>query len=132
MPTDPILLAKMRHFLTYLDTKFMPTFRDFMLSPQSTITAEDYAKVLDVVQGFLPETGFFSGEWSIADAAATALLNIANLSLEHSLTRNKSEEPKRMLEILKSPRFARLRQYVDDNVVRPSYQADYNEVRVSS
>ena len=105
-------------------------FMGFVLSPQSPLSAEEFAKMVDHLQNLLPETGFIVREWSIADAAAIAIFNIVELVLKNNLTKNKSEEPpQQFLELYTSPKFTRLWKYIDDNKARPSFQASWDEVR---
>ncbi|KAH9848999.1 hypothetical protein C2E23DRAFT_888608 [Lenzites betulinus] len=126
LPSDPALRARVRLFNAAepsLAKAFVGFF--FMGNPLDTLLS-----ALDDFQGRLPPTGFAVGEWSIADAAALPILNRLLLCLRNGYGLLTPEAVKEALDIVESPRYARLAKYVEDNLARPNVQKVWNEAAV--
>ena len=131
-PKDPILRAKLRFFVSKIDTHFYPAFGGRFVTKPAAVSAEDFTKVLEYIQGLLPESGFIAGEWSIGDIAAAGPLTLFHAALHHNVGFLTSEEFAQTLEVYNSPKLARLRKYVDDILARPTFKAIFDEVRIQS
>ena len=125
LPADPALRARARLFYQAVDSKFLPAFFAFFFlkAPLDALLG-----ALQGMQSLLPEEGFAVGEWSIADATFTPLLMRLNLFLTVSPFTLKEEVIKQAVEALRSPRFARLQKYLEDNMARPSMAKTWDEV----
>ena len=67
LPADPVARARVRHSIQTFDTTFISAFEAVIYagaSPDKVVAA------LDAFQKRLPETGFATGEWALADVAA--------------------------------------------------------------
>ncbi|KAI0703264.1 thioredoxin-like protein [Earliella scabrosa] len=124
LPADPALRARARLFYQAVDSKFLPAFFAFFFlkAPLDALLG-----ALQGMQSLLPEEGFAVGEWSIADATFTPLLMRLNLFLTVSPFTLKEEVIKQAVEALRSPRFARLQKYLEDNMARPSMAKTWDE-----
>ncbi|EIW51594.1 uncharacterized protein TRAVEDRAFT_75639 [Trametes versicolor FP-101664 SS1] len=118
LPADPTLRARARLFYSSLDAGLSKGFVGFLFMG---MPLKDLLAGLDDIQGRLPPTGFAAGEWSIADAAALPTLLRLQLALKDGIGLCKPEDLKEAYEVVfESPKYARLRQYIDDNVARPN------------
>ncbi|KAI0360289.1 thioredoxin-like protein [Trametes cingulata] len=127
LPTDPILRARARLFSQTVETTLQPFFSFIFLDAP----AETVLSALENLQSMLPPTGFVAGDWSIADAAFVPILIRLELYLKNGLGAFKPEVGKEALEAFESPRFARLRQYLEDNKARPSMAKTFEEDQVA-
>ncbi|OCH87043.1 glutathione S-transferase [Obba rivulosa] len=129
LPKDPILRAKARFFLDFVHTKFIPPWvGHFRLGHP----AEPFFAALEELQALLPSSGFAVGEWSIADAAAAPVLARMEVFLElnHPLSGWSGDEARRVLDTLKTSRFARINQYLNDLMEQPSFKATFDKTKV--
>ena len=133
LPSDPILRANARIFISILDHKLFEGYRDFFFIGSSPATG--LLAAFETLQQRLPpiEKGRFAvGEWSIADIAAGPLLVRIVMMLEHDLGKyNKGEGPK-TLEVLRGPKYQRIMQYLEDVKEWPSFKTTWDEVSVAS
>lgn len=127
LPSDPLLRARARTFYMFIETKLIAAFLGFMFA---TVSADDMLALLETIQGMLPPTGYVVGEWSIADAAFSPILLRLVHSLENGLGMFTPETVKQSQDAFNSPRFDRLRKYLEDNVARPSMSKTYDRVSV--
>nr|VWO96380.1 GlcNAc-PI de-N-acetylase [Ganoderma boninense] len=133
LPVDPVRRAQARLFAAhFVEKTLLPAWFPsvFMGAPTDGLFA-----VLDELQRRLdaePEGGFLFGEWSVADAAVLPIL----LRMEHIWRLKpftlREGEADRALETWNSPRFARLRQYVEDNKKRESVAKTWDEARLAA
>ncbi|EIW51591.1 uncharacterized protein TRAVEDRAFT_54345 [Trametes versicolor FP-101664 SS1] len=123
LPADPTLRARARLFYSGLEAGPLGKGSVLGFLFQGT-PLEDLLAGLDKFQSKLPPTGFAVGEWSIADAATLPVLLRLQLALKEGLGLRRPEDLKEahaaIFEPESGPRFARLRQYIDDNLARPS------------
>lgn len=130
LPADPTLRARARLFYSELEAGLAKGFIVGFLFQGVPLT--DLLAGLHEFQGKLPPTGFAVGEWSIADAAALPILLRLQLALKEGLGLCKPEDMKEAYAAIfepQSPKFARLRQYIDDNLARPSVARSWDPVR---
>ncbi|KAI0360301.1 thioredoxin-like protein [Trametes cingulata] len=127
LPADPILRARARLFSQTVETMLQPYLSFMFLNAP----AEPLLSVLESLQAMLPPTGFVAGAWSIADAAFVPVLIRLELNLKNGLGAYKPEVGKEALEAFQSTRFARLRQYLEDNKARPSMAKSFEEDQVA-
>ncbi|KAL1941810.1 hypothetical protein VTO73DRAFT_6810 [Trametes versicolor] len=123
LPADPLLRARARTFYMFIETKLIAAFLGFIFA---TVSADDMLALLETIQGMLPPTGYAVGEWSIADAAFSPILLRWVHSLENGLAMFTPETVKQSRDAFNSPRFDRLRKYLEDNVARPSMSKTYD------
>ncbi|TBU57115.1 hypothetical protein BD310DRAFT_968332 [Dichomitus squalens] len=129
LPSSPFLRAKARLFYKAVEEIFVPALIEvaYKKGPGETLY-----KALEHIQSLLPPTGFAVGDWSIADAAfwPVYLQAFVLLELKPPTLAPGSEE---VLETLQnSPRFARLRTYVEENMTRPSATKRWNTETVKA
>ena len=118
----------MRLFCQVVDKKLLPAWFPtiFMGAPTDGLFA-----ALDRLQAKLPQGPgqYFFGEWSIADATILPIL----LRMEHNWRLKPfsmaEAEIAKAQETWNSPRFTRLRQYLEDNKKRESVLKTWDEVR---
>ena len=128
LPSDLFLRAKARLFCRAVEEKFIPAFIGFFLKQAPKETLYD---AVEHFQNLLPPTGFAVGEWSIADAAFLPfyLRTLAVLEVNlASLVAGSAAEVSAMLS--GSPRFARIRKYLEENMARPSAAKTWDPVRL--
>jgi len=123
LPSDPVQRAKARFFIDAISAKLAPPVPYFRKggSPDALLEA------LEAIQALLPESGFAVGQYSIADAAVTPSLARAQVHLENDINAWKEGEGKAARATFKSPRFARLNQYIQDLEARPSFKATFDK-----
>ncbi|KAI0826749.1 hypothetical protein BC628DRAFT_1319242 [Trametes gibbosa] len=123
LPADPVLRAHARVCALRVDSKLLKPFMGFVFlnAPPEDLHAE-----LERFQGMLPPTGYFAGEWSIADASFMPVLVRWVAALETGLGTFTPEALKESQEAWRSPRFARLRKYYEDNMARPSMTKSFD------
>ena len=128
-PSDLVQRARARHTITVFETQVFDAYIKFVFGQQPG------APLLDALAAFqarLPEAGGFAvGEWSIADVAAAPFMIRMPLSFEHDLGQYPEGEGKKVMEELRTPRFARLMRYIEDLKNHPSVRKTYDEVRLS-
>ncbi|KAI0634696.1 hypothetical protein C8Q77DRAFT_1103581 [Trametes polyzona] len=124
LPTDPVLRARARLFYTAVEAGIAKAFVGYLFMGA---TLESLISALDDLQGRLPPTGFAVGEWSIADAAVLPILLRLHMSLRYNLGILQPGAAEKALEVFESPMYARLRQYIDDNLVRESVKKTWDE-----
>ncbi|KAL7283924.1 hypothetical protein ACG7TL_001196 [Trametes sanguinea] len=124
LPEDPVLRARVRLFNVAVDTKLQNALMGFIFLGASL---DSTLAVLEDFQAMLPPTGFVVGEWSIADATFIPILARLHMVLRTGLGNILPEVAKEGVEALRSPRFARLKQYWDDITARPSTAKTWNE-----
>ncbi|KAI1785067.1 hypothetical protein LXA43DRAFT_900544 [Ganoderma leucocontextum] len=130
LPSDPFLRAKARLFCRAIEEKFMPAFVGFFFKQAPK---EPLYDALEHIQGLLPSTGFAVGEWSIADAAFLPLYLRALTMLELNPAMLALESAAEVSATLGgSPRFARIRKYLEENMARPSMAKTWDPVRLIS
>ena len=137
LPTDPVLRARARLFITLFETRVFPdAFKDFFFLGTSLDRSLD---ALAALQALLPpvadgegKPAFAVGEWSIADMAVGPFLARIVLFLEHDMGKGTLEDGRKALEELRGPRFARLARYLEDVKAQPSFRATWDEVRARS
>ncbi|TFK84947.1 hypothetical protein K466DRAFT_495672, partial [Polyporus arcularius HHB13444] len=126
LPTDPVQRAKARLFMSIVGEK-IPSDNALWITNRDD--GSSLLQTLETLQGMLPDEGFVVGKWSIADAAfIPSLLFIdvfANSGVGYWVKLERGEKVQAELE---SPRFARLRRYVDDWKERPSLKTTWDEV----
>ncbi|OBZ78282.1 Glutathione S-transferase U23 [Grifola frondosa] len=122
LPTDPVLRAKARLFMDSADTKFFPPFRAFFFGNGS---ADDLLAAVEALQAQLPAAGYVVGEWSVADGAVIPYLAMMEAGLMYEVGTFAEGVGKKTLGILRSPMFARLQTYLDDNKARLSFQTTW-------
>ncbi|PIL28252.1 hypothetical protein GSI_09664 [Ganoderma sinense ZZ0214-1] len=132
LPADPFLRAKGRLFSRAVEEKYRPVFLGlfFQQAPKETLY-----DVVEHIQGLLPPTGFVAGEWSIADTAFLPLYlrTLAILELNHAISQFAPGFAAEVLATLKeSPRFARIRKYVEECMARPSAAKTWDPVLVKA
>lgn len=125
LPSDAVLRARVRLFNAALDAKLFQPFITFLFGRG----AGDLLAGLEDIQALLPPTGYVVGEWSIADAAVMPLLTRIRMALRYALGMLDPAATKEALDIFESPKFARLHQYIDENMARPSMVKTWDEVR---
>ncbi|KAI0366075.1 thioredoxin-like protein [Pilatotrama ljubarskyi] len=129
LPTDPVSRARARLFYETVETvTLQPFFRFIFLDAP----AETVLSALETLQAMLPPSGFVVGDWSIADAAFVAILIRLEVYLKNGLGAYRPEVGKEALEAFESPRFARLRTYLEDNKARPSMAKAFEEDAVKT
>ena len=116
----------MRRFYLQLDLTFPAPYRAFFMGEAGPEALFDQFESL---QRLLPEKGFVVGEWSLADVALVPVLLRFEVMIANEIGKYAVGEGKRTLEILKSPRFARLARYLEEAKAWPSVKATWNEVR---
>ncbi|KAL7283925.1 hypothetical protein ACG7TL_001197 [Trametes sanguinea] len=128
LPADPVLRARARLFIATVDAKLIKALVGilFLGAPLENLLA-----VFEELQAVLPPTGFVIGEWSIADASFIPVLVRVRSLLENVLENYNPEAAKEGVEAFRSPRFARLQQYYDDVMARPSTSKTWNEEKVN-
>ncbi|TBU57113.1 hypothetical protein BD310DRAFT_568741 [Dichomitus squalens] len=125
LPADPVTRSQVRVFCEAVNKKLLPAWFPslFMGVPTDGLFA-----VLDDLQKKLPaKGGYFFGEWTIADATILPIL----LRMEHNwrlkpFSMTEAEIAKAQ-ETWNSPRFARFRQYLEDNKKRESVLKTWDE-----
>ncbi|RPD82904.1 thioredoxin-like protein [Lentinus tigrinus ALCF2SS1-7] len=126
LPADPVQRAKARLFMSIVGEK-IPSDNDLWITNEED--GSRLLQTLETLQGMLPDEGFVVGEWSIADAAFVPSLLFVNVFVKggvgYWVKMKHGEKVKAELE--SSPRFARLRRYVDDWKKRPSLKAVWDE-----
>ena len=127
LPADPALRAKARLFALAVEPKLRATFIAFFFQHAPTDTL---LGTLEDMQRMLPPEDYAVGEWSIADAAFTPFLMRINMMLKLKPPTVQVEAVEQVVEALQSARFARLQNYLSDNVARPSMAKTWNEVRI--
>ncbi|KAI0712662.1 thioredoxin-like protein [Earliella scabrosa] len=124
-PSDLVQRARARHTITVFETQVFDAYIKFVYGQQPG------APLLDALAAFqarLPEAGGFAvGEWSIADVAAAPFMIRMPLSFEHDLGQYPEGEGKKVMEELRTPRFARLMRYIEDLKNYPSVAKTYDE-----
>ncbi|KAI0703254.1 thioredoxin-like protein [Earliella scabrosa] len=128
LPVDPVQRARVRRFYLQLDLTFPTPYRAFLMGEASPEALLDQFESL---QRLLPETGFAVGEWSLADVALVPVLLRFEVMMASEIGKYAVGEGKRTLEILKSPRFARLARYLEEAKARPSIKATWNEAEAA-
>ncbi|EMD34654.1 hypothetical protein CERSUDRAFT_116831 [Gelatoporia subvermispora B] len=126
LPSDPVLRAKARFFIDVVGTKVMG--RSYFRKDSSP---DELYVGLETIQALLPDSGFAVGEYSIADAMVAPHLARALVNLENDLVGWKEGECKTVLAALRSPRFARLNQYIQDLEARPNFKATFDKEYVT-
>ncbi|OSC96427.1 glutathione transferase omega class [Trametes coccinea BRFM310] len=119
LPANPILRAKARIFAEFYRNYVHDEFKDafFLANPIEGIVA-----ALEKLQRLLPPSGFAVGEWSIADIMVAPFLTRMSLFLRVGLGAYTKENWARLVEILGSDKFSRLRRYISDIHERPSFK----------
>ena len=126
LPSSPFLRAKARLFYRAVDEALLPAFAGFFYQQGPKEAIYD---ALERIQSLLPPTGFAAGDWSIADAAFVPIYRHLLLVLELNPPTLASGTAEEVLEtVQKSPRFARLRKYMEENLARPSTTKGWNKV----
>ncbi|KAI9061581.1 glutathione transferase omega class [Trametes sanguinea] len=129
LPKDPVLRARARLFITTVDTKLIKALVGFLFL---RAPLEDLLAVFEELQAALPPTGFAVGEWSIADACLIPVLLRVRSLLENAMGHYPAEVAKEGVDALRSPRFARLQQYYEDVMARPSTAKTWDEETVKA
>ncbi|RPD55602.1 glutathione S-transferase [Lentinus tigrinus ALCF2SS1-6] len=128
LPADPAIRAKARLFIQAVETKLLAAFRGFFFKGGAP---DIFVNALEDIQRMLPPSeGYAVGEWSIADAAVTPFLMGINTMLKMNPPTLQEGAAEQALEVLSSPRFARLQKYVHDNAARPSMAKTWDEAAV--
>ncbi|OSD02608.1 glutathione transferase omega class [Trametes coccinea BRFM310] len=127
LPSDPVLRARARRFITTVDEKLIKTLVGFLFLGA---LLENLLAILEELQAVLPPTGFVVGDWSIADACFIPALVRVRSWLEAAMGNYTLEVAKEGVKALHSPRFARLQKYYDDAKARPSTEKTWNEKEV--
>ncbi len=126
LPADPVQRAKARLFMSIVGEKIAS---DNALWITNRDDGSSLLQTLETLQGMLPDEGFVVGEWSIADAAfipSLLFINVfANSGVGYWVKLEHGDKVKAELE---SPRFARLRKYLDEWKERPSLKAAWDQV----
>ena len=127
LPSSPFLRAKARLFYRAVDEALLPAFAGFFYQQGPKEAIYD---ALERIQSLLPPTGFAAGDWSIADAAFVPIYRHLLLVLELNPPTLASGTAEEVLgTVQKSPRFTRLRKYMEENLARPSTTKGWNKVR---
>ena len=129
LPSSPFLRAKARLFTRAVEEQYSPASIGFVF--KQTPKEELYAAI-EHVQGLLPPaTGFAVGEWSIADAAFLPgyLRMLLVLEINPAMARLAPGLAAEVLETLReSPRFARIRTYIEESLARLSAKKTWDPV----
>ena len=128
LPSSPVLRARIRAFIHFVDTTFVNAFNAVFEGRQPTSVLD----ALEQLQARLPPGGGFAvGEWSNADVAVAPFLARAHLMLKHDIGRYPVGEGPRALEKLRrDAKYVRVMKYVDDIWARPCFKATWDEVRL--
>ncbi len=127
LPADPTLRARARLFYNGLERGLAKGIIVGFLFQE--VPLQDLLAGLDDFQARLPPTGFAVGEWSIADAAALPVLLRLQLALKEGLGLRQPEVLKEAYAtIFESPKYARLRRYIDNNLARPGVASSWDPV----
>ena len=127
LPSDPFLRAKARLFCRAAEEKYLVAFGGFFFKQAPKETLLD---AVEHIQGLLPPTGFAVGDWSIADAALLPFyLRTLTLLEVNPPTLAPDNAAEVFATLTGSPRFARIRKYLEDNMARPSAAKTWDPVR---
>ncbi|KAM5541868.1 hypothetical protein V8D89_004597 [Ganoderma adspersum] len=133
LPSAPFLRAKARLFYRAVEEKYSPAFFGFAFKQTPK---EDLYAAVEHIEGLLPPgTGFAVGEWSIADAAflPVYLRMLAVLELNPEIAKLAPGLAVEVLATLReSPRFARIRTYLEESMARPSAAKTWDPVSVKA
>ncbi|KAI1785070.1 hypothetical protein LXA43DRAFT_1066230 [Ganoderma leucocontextum] len=130
LPSDPFLRAKVRLFCHAVEEKYNPAFVGFFLKQAPK---EPLLDALEHIQGLLPSTGFAVGEWSIADAAFLPVYLRTLTALEVNLATLAPGSAAEVSATLSgSPKFARIRKYLEESMARPSVAKTWDPVSVKA
>ena len=129
LPADPVQRAKARLFMSIVGEKILAANGLWITNKDD---GSQLLQTLETLQGMLPDEGFVVGDWSIADAAFVPTLLFINVFVKGGVGFwVKLEHGDKVKAELESPRFARLRKYVNDWKERPSLKAAWDEVSAS-
>ncbi|KAI0634709.1 thioredoxin-like protein [Trametes polyzona] len=130
LPSDPVLAAQARLFILAYEPKGPEAFINFFFKYQHTENAEKaFIDSLELVQSRLPPTGFAVGEFSNADISVAPFVVRAELFLSKDWGTYPKGDGSRIFELYQSPKFARLKKYVEDIKGHPGFQAAWDEPR---
>lgn len=127
LPKDPVQRAKVRFFMDAVNVKLVPAVVGVLVRgnpPEALYSAyED-------MQWLLPDDATYAvgNDFTIADAAATPFLAIADLSLRNDIGKFKEGECKMIYEVLQGEKYARMNKYFDAIKARDSFKAAIDEV----
>ncbi|TBU62463.1 hypothetical protein BD310DRAFT_51933 [Dichomitus squalens] len=127
LPENPVKRSQTRIFMNTLNLRMADDGGKWLTNNDE---GEAYLDLLETLQATMPEVGYVVGEWSIADAALLPFLMwmevIVKTRVDYYVRLNNVEHVKTEWA---STRFARLRQYYDQSIARPSTSATWDEVR---
>ena len=127
LPKDPVLRAKARLFVDAVSTKLGPAQAAVIHNGGDP---EQLVKAYEHLQALLPPQGFAIGEFSVADIAVAPFFARLELNLANDLggfPEGKGEGPK-ILELLQSPKLARIQEYSKALLSHPSVASTFDKV----
>ncbi|KAI0747180.1 thioredoxin-like protein [Daedaleopsis nitida] len=133
-PADLVKRARARLFITIVETAFFNGFKALFIDGASNA---GILAALEALQARLApaaeaeaEAVFAVGEWSIADVAVAPFLLRMRMMLEHEIGKYPMGEGRKTIEELETPKFARMKEYMEAVGSRPSVLATWNEAQV--
>lgn len=125
VPADPVLRARARASIMWVDLNFFNAYSAFFIKGQSASVLLD---AIGTLQNLLPPEGFAIGQWSIADAALAPFMPRIQLFLANDIGIYPIGEGPKTLKALQEPRFTRFRKYAADVGERPSVKNTFDAV----
>jgi glutathione S-transferase len=119
--------AKARFFIDTISTKYVPAHIGILRKGEPHTK---YLEGIDALQALLPTEGkwVLGDQFSVADIAIAPFLARSEVSFQNELFVNEGEG-KKVLEALRSPKYARFWQYFQDLKTRPSFVKTFDAVR---
>ncbi|TDL24494.1 glutathione S-transferase [Rickenella mellea] len=126
LPKDAISRAKVRFFIDAISNKLSPAQNAFLRKGESP---EALYKAFDYVQSLLPDNTKYavSDNFTTADAAIAPFFARGGLALKNDFGAYKPGEGTKVLETLKSPKYAKLWGYWEAVLERPSVKSTLDE-----
>ncbi|KAI0749649.1 hypothetical protein C8Q80DRAFT_1101750 [Daedaleopsis nitida] len=124
LPTDPVLRAKARAFISFYENTVQDRFRAAFFGGQP---AETILEAIESFQTALPSTGYAVGEFSIADIAVAPILVRMVLFAKNGIGACGAKETQKIREALASEKFARFSNYVQALSERPCFKKTWDE-----
>ena len=130
LPRDPVERARVRFFIDAVSTKFSPGWSSFVQKGESN---EGLIAGLEALQNLLSPQGPYAigSQFTLADVAILPFIARLRVLLKNDIGAYKEGEGLKTLEILTSPRFARLQAYKAALFARKSFQDTFDEVSIT-
>jgi len=128
MPRDPVQRAQVRRFIDVTNTKFAPAIGSWFYSDAPW---EGIIEAARAVQDLLPDGAAFAvgGCLTLADIAFAPFYSILQVISDQDLWLREAAKPRDVAKALNSPELARLREYANGLLARPSVKAAVDQER---